>query len=44
MLFAGTDKNSLMPCPMLLAKPKGLPMTPAEPNNYILDKKGTLLL
>jgi hypothetical protein len=20
-------------------KPKGLPMTPAEPNNYILDKK-----
>lgn len=32
MLLAGTDKKSLMPSPKLLAKPIGLPITPAEPN------------
>jgi len=38
-LFAGTDKKSLIPRPMLLAKPRGLPMTPAEPNNFKFRKK-----
>jgi len=44
MLFAGTDKKSLMPRPMLLAKPRGLPMTPAEPNNFKFRKQWKVVL
>lgn len=43
MLLAGTDKKSLMPCPRLLAKPMGLPITPAEPNTCQLTMPGEQL-